>query len=99
MSEELTVIAELHVKPGCEAQAQAAMRACAQHSRNEPGCMSYEPHADPGDPRRFVFVERWASPAALAAHERTPHFLSLAKSLETMLTSPLAVSRLKALAP
>lgn len=37
-------------------------------SRDEDGCLSHAVHRDLEDPLRLVFVERWASREALAAH-------------------------------
>ncbi len=98
MSEELTIIAELRASAGHEAEVRAALLACTASSREDAGCISYAPHVDANDPLRFVFVERWASAQALAAHERTPHFQALVARLEGLLDGALKVSRLQALA-
>lgn len=48
-----------------------ALRLAEEHvarSRQEDGCISHAVHRDLEDPLRLVFVERWASREALAAH-------------------------------
>lgn len=37
-------------------------------SRDEPGCISHDVHRDAENPRRLVFVERWADQPALMQH-------------------------------
>ncbi len=49
---------------------------CTSTHRAEPGCLQYDLHAVDGDADRFVRLERRASPAALAAHDVTPHMIA-----------------------
>ncbi len=70
---EIAVVAISVAKPGAEAQLQAALEALVEPTRSEPGALQYELHRDLRDPRCFVFVERWESEAALAAHGQSPH--------------------------
>ena len=87
----ITVIATLRVRPEHEQAALQAIRHCVAASRLEATNLSYQCHRDIGDGNVFVFVERWASPEALAAHETTPHFRAMAKVFETALAEPLQV--------
>ena len=43
-----------------------------RRSRTEPGCLFHAVHRDVEEPLRLVFVERWASSAALQAHFAVP---------------------------
>jgi quinol monooxygenase YgiN len=43
-----------------------------RRSRSEPGCISHAVSRDVEDPRRLVFFEQWADPAALQAHFAVP---------------------------
>lgn len=43
-----------------------------QRSRTEPGCLSHAVHQDVENPRRLVFLERWADLDALRAHFAVP---------------------------
>ena len=55
--------------------AMAAFRALAAASRREPGNLGYDIYRGINDDQEFYIVEHWASPAALAAHERTEAFI------------------------
>lgn len=63
---------------------EAMQRLSVEHvlrSRAEPGCISHEVTRDVQQPRRFVFVERWADMAALQAHFRVEASRQFAKSM------------------
>jgi quinol monooxygenase YgiN len=60
-------------KPGKEAELETLLQGLVEPTRQEPGCLQYDLHQDIREPGRFVFIERWASPEALAGHGRTPH--------------------------
>ena len=87
----ITVIATLRIRTGHEQAAQEAIRHCVAASRLEATNFSYQCHQDIHDENVFVFVERWASPEALAAHETTPHFRAMAAVFQTALAEPLQV--------
>jgi quinol monooxygenase YgiN len=53
----------------------AAFRALAAATRQEPGNIAYDIYRGIDDDLEFYIVEHWASPAALAAHERTAAFI------------------------
>ncbi len=97
MSDEIAVVAIVEAKPGREAEVEAAIRACVSATRQETGCLSYAAHADLDAPERFVFVERWASRAALAEHEKTPHLQAFVAALKDLLAAPLQVLVLREL--
>ncbi|QHC34190.1 putative quinol monooxygenase [Komagataeibacter xylinus] len=90
-AQPITVIATLRVLPGHEAAALDAIRHCVALSRQEATNLSYQCHRDINDPAVFVFVERWASPEALVAHEETPHFQAMKAVFATALAAPLQV--------
>ena len=56
-------------------EAMAAFRALAAATRQEPGNIAYDIYRGIDDDLEFYIVEHWASPAALAAHERTAAFI------------------------
>jgi quinol monooxygenase YgiN len=60
-------------RAGAEERVAEILRQIAGPSRAEPGCLQYEPHRDPDDPRVFFLFERWADEDALRAHEESPH--------------------------
>jgi quinol monooxygenase YgiN len=55
--------------------AMGAFRALASAARQEPGNLSYDVYRGIDDDLEFYVVEHWASPAALATHERTEAFI------------------------
>ncbi|MCP1228018.1 putative quinol monooxygenase [Acetobacter fabarum] len=91
MSDEITVVAILKTKVGCEDAVAKAMAACAPASRAEATNRQYVPNRDLDDPQTLIFIERWASRQALADHMETPHFKQLAAALEGKLEEPLQV--------
>jgi quinol monooxygenase YgiN len=60
-------------RDGEEERVAEILAELAGPSRAEPGCLQYEPHRDPDDPRVFFLYERWADEDALRTHEATPH--------------------------
>jgi quinol monooxygenase YgiN len=47
-------------------------------SRQEPGCVSYVPHAVESDPDTIVIYEQYKDEAAVEFHKGTPHFAKYA---------------------
>jgi quinol monooxygenase YgiN len=56
-------------------EAMAAFRALASATRQEAANIAYDIYRGIDDDLEFYIVEHWASPAALAAHERTQAFI------------------------
>ncbi|MFT8418571.1 MAG: putative quinol monooxygenase [Acetobacter sp.] len=98
MSDEITVVAILKTKVGCEENVAQAMAACVAPSRAEATNHQYVPNRDLDDPQTLIFIERWASRQALADHMETPHFKKLAATLEGKLDAPLQVHILQPVA-
>lgn len=67
-------IAVLYAKPGREAALRENLLALVAPSRAEEGNLRYELYADAVDPRRFIFIEAWASAESQQRHhEQGPH--------------------------
>lgn len=75
------VLAIITAKPGRRAEVLAAFRAIVPVVRKEEGCIEYGAAVDAEGvgsaqtkfgPDTYAVVEKWASPAALAAHSTTP---------------------------
>jgi quinol monooxygenase YgiN len=64
-------------------QAIAAFRAMAAATRKEAGNLAYDIFRGIEDDQEFYIVERWASPAALAAHERSEAFIQYGQGVLT----------------
>jgi quinol monooxygenase YgiN len=59
----------------------AAFRALAAAARQESGNISYDIYRGIIDDLEFYVVEHWASPEALATHERTEAFIHFGQQL------------------
>jgi quinol monooxygenase YgiN len=59
----------------------AAFHALASASRRESGNLGYDIYRGIDDNQEFYIVEHWASPAALAAHERSEVFIHFGQSM------------------
>lgn len=64
----------VHVREGHEADFERATLANAQASLAEPGVARFDVLRQHNDPRRFVLVEVYRSPAAALAHKETAHY-------------------------
>lgn len=50
------------------------LRALAQASRQEPGCIAYIPHCVEGEPNTVLIYEQYRDEAAAEAHRHSEHF-------------------------
>lgn len=51
-----------------------SLRALAEASRQESGCVSYIPHCVEGEPDTVLIYEQYRDEAAAEAHRHSPHF-------------------------
>ncbi|MFT5781755.1 MAG: quinol monooxygenase YgiN [Pseudomonas sp.] len=85
MSQTIRIVAALLANNGKELEVEQILRACVQPSRAEDGCLSYILHRSIEQAGRFVFVERWASQAAIEHHRLMPHYQTMANALTDLL--------------
>jgi quinol monooxygenase YgiN len=78
---EIAVVAISVAKPGYEEQLREAAEGIVGPTREEQGALQYDLHRDVQEPRRFVFVERWESQEALAAHAKSAHIAAYKKAV------------------
>ncbi|WP_244813682.1 putative quinol monooxygenase [Caballeronia sp. Lep1P3] len=71
--QEVAVVAIFVAKPGKEEELRKVLEANVEPTRKERGALQYDLHRDIKEPRRFIFVERWESEAALAEHGQSAH--------------------------
>jgi len=90
------VIAIITAKPGMREQILTHFRANIPAVLAEDGCIEYGPAIDAEGigrfqtqfgPDSFVVIEKWASPAALAAHAAAPHMAAYAAKTKEMIAS------------
>lgn len=78
---DLLVVATITAREGNEAIVRAALERIVPPSRAEAGCIRYDLNVDLGNHASFVMLEAWRDEEALAAHDATPHFLELVKTI------------------
>src|SRR5437879_1889003 len=72
----VTVVAEVIAKAGKENEGRQLLLGLVEPTRNEEGCIRYDPHELADRPGHFIFYENWVSQAALDAHLKAPHIAS-----------------------
>lgn len=98
MSEQrLTTVSHIRTLRGSEASVRAALDALAGPSLAESGCLGYDVFADTADPRHFVVVAGWASPAAIEEHVGLQHVATFRAATAGALEGDLETSVLTAI--
>jgi quinol monooxygenase YgiN len=69
-----TVAATYHAKPGEEEEIRRILKIMGPLSRKEAGCLFYQAHRSPDDPRVFFLYEQYRDEAGYKAHMDTEHF-------------------------
>jgi quinol monooxygenase YgiN len=92
----LVLIAGFQARPGQEERLRTALEGMIEPSLEEPGCLAYQPYADPNRSGSMILVEEWADESALEAHFRSPHFEHVAEVLDRVLAQPFTLRRLAA---
>ncbi len=72
------VAATYRTKEGEEDKVLEILQIMEPLSREEPGCLFYQAHRSPEDPRVFFLYEQYADEAAFQAHVDAPHFKQIA---------------------
>ncbi|CAH2776593.1 MAG: FIG00453297: hypothetical protein [uncultured Paraburkholderia sp.] len=85
---EIAVVAISVAKPGHEEQLREAAEGLVGPTRNEQGTLQYDFHRDVQEPRRFVFIERWESQDALAAHAKSAHIAAYKQAVADWVEHP-----------
>jgi quinol monooxygenase YgiN len=84
----LAVHVAVHVKPD---QIEAFQRATVENARNsveEPGIARFDVMQRTDDPARFVLVEVYRTPEAVAAHKETAHYQTWRDAVAPMMAEP-----------
>jgi quinol monooxygenase YgiN len=89
MSQGLLILhVHVHVKPEHVDAFREATLANARESVKEPGIARFDVAQDTEDPTRFVLVEVYRTPEALAAHKETAHYLKWRETVTPMMAEP-----------
>ncbi len=95
----LVVHVHVHVKPGAEAAFEAATRANARASRQEPGVVRFDVVRQADDPTRFVLVEIYRAADDPAAHKATAHYAAWRDAVEPLMAEPRRSVKYEAVFP
>jgi quinol monooxygenase YgiN len=68
------VAATYRCKEGEEERVEEILETMAPLSRQEPGCLFYQAHRSPDDPRVFFLYEQYVDEGGYEAHMATEHF-------------------------
>lgn len=71
------VAARYRAKEGEEERIREILEQMAAPSRAEPGCLFYQAHRSPEDPRVFFLYEQYVDEGGYQSHMVTQHFLRL----------------------
>jgi len=85
---EVIVVATFTAKQGMADPVEAGLSAAIAPTHPEDGCLLYALHRGGADDSTFVFVERWSSDAALAAHARQPWVTGLSTLADALIGPP-----------
>ena len=69
----IDVVAVIAVKPGSESIVEKTLRALAESSRADHGCLAYDLFASDSVPGTLVTIEKWQSQEDIDAHMASPH--------------------------
>jgi quinol monooxygenase YgiN len=86
----VVVVAVVHPEPGRLDEVLDVIAGNVPTVHAEEGCLTYAVHTAT-DPERVVFIERWASPEALAAHAASPHMAATNARMAPLLAAPTEV--------
>jgi len=82
----MVVVAKLKVKPGREAEAEAAFRKQIDFvTREEPGTLAYLLHRGRKEKSTYLFFERYADAEAFDRHGKTPAMQEFFRALQGVL--------------
>src|SRR5947208_2962622 len=89
-TDTVVVVAVVHPLPGRLQEVLDVIAANVPAVHAEDGCLTYAVHTA-ADPERVIFVERWASAQALAAHAASAHMAANGQRLAPLLAAPTDV--------
>jgi quinol monooxygenase YgiN len=91
----LSIVAIIKVKPGSEAEFEAAAtELAAKVNAEEPGCRLYTLSRSNEAPQTYVFMERYVDQAAVDHHRSTAHYKELGRRMGAFMDGRPEVLRL-----
>lgn len=93
MAQTIRVVARITALSDKAPELKAVLLRVVEATRAEPGCIRYELHQSETDPADFVFLEEWASAAAIATHMQSPHIQEAFSKAASLLGAPPDIRR------
>jgi len=90
---KVTVIARFKARDNMIDEAKRELLVLVPLTRAESGCLNYDLHQDPLDPRLFLFYENWTSQADLDKHLNQPHLKALRKKSQRLFDAPVTIEQ------
>lgn len=78
----------VHVKKECVTDFKNATFENARKSLLEPGVARFDVAQQADDPSRFILIEMYRSPEAVAAHKETAHYAVWRDTVASMMETP-----------
>jgi len=88
---QVTVIATIKAKAGCEAAVEKELLALIPPTLTEEGCINYDLHRSSDDPRIFLFYENWRSKRDLDLHLEKPYLKRFGERTENLLDGDVEI--------
>jgi quinol monooxygenase YgiN len=85
----VTLTVTFQARPGKEAELRKTLLGLLAPTRAEAGCINYDLHIAPDDPKKFLFYENWASKSHHEAHDKTPHVQNLRSRINEISLPPV----------
>ena len=89
---QLTVIAEIKAKSGCEAALKQELLKLVAPTHQEEGCLDYDLHESLERAGEFVFYENWTSREALEEHLESAHLKAFRTVSGELLREPVKIA-------
>jgi quinol monooxygenase YgiN len=97
--DSVALVVVFRAAPGRIDDLRSALLDLTVATRAEDGCVRYDLHEDVTDPEVLAFYEIWATPAAHAAHDATPHVQAFLARFDELLAGAPRVNRLRRIEP
>ena len=88
---EVVVVATFHARPGKADEVEAELQDAIVRTHEESGGIRYALHRTLGGGDVVMFIERWESREALAAHGQQPYVTRLGEALAGLTGGPAEI--------
>lgn len=78
----IKIVANITVQAAHRDPLLAIFKQLLEASRQESGNLRYDLHQAQDNPNQFVFIETWASQAAVDTHNASPHFATFLQAID-----------------